>query len=508
MRKVLSLFGIAALIFAASCNNGTTENGGGDTKPKHKYVRYNVNTPQGQKALASMKKALDSMRKLDCSDVRSWYYQGAIHWIPDTIQNNPFCSSYANKSQLKKAWDNCTHTQGSEINFLAWHRLYIYHFEQIVRKLSGDTSFALPYWGYTDTTNVEANRTMNKMFREAGSSLYTQSRFDSLNQGQPINGPILEALDITKLMKKTDIFVFTKNIDQAPHGAMHDYIGGGNAQVYPLFNPIYNRDCNDGTCDGGLMRNVPSAGFDPIFFSHHSNIDRLWQQWTNSKYGKLLTAKDLNDYPWSYVFFDAEGKEVTYNTDQVLAAVYNVDYEFDDTPTPSVEADTATKKKPSLFLSAKQFADTIVSQKVNKVMKGDKLEFSVKNDAKKMTNLMSTANNATPKTVMVTMTVSFTTQPNVIYKVFINQPKGQPMSTKSDYFAGFLTFFGAKLHASHMADGRTATGLPTKTFIFEMTEEFSATNAASKGTYDVSIVTASGAAAPEITVESISVFTK
>lgn len=37
--------------------------------------------------------------------------------------------------------------------FLVWHRGYIGWFEQICQELSGDSSFALPYWDWTENTD-------------------------------------------------------------------------------------------------------------------------------------------------------------------------------------------------------------------------------------------------------------------------------------------------------------------------------------------------------------------
>jgi len=34
--------------------------------------------------------------------------------------------------------------------FFSWHRMYLYWFERIVRRMSGDDTWALPYWNWTD----------------------------------------------------------------------------------------------------------------------------------------------------------------------------------------------------------------------------------------------------------------------------------------------------------------------------------------------------------------------
>ena len=127
----------------------------GCTGPKSdgkRYVRYEMHSSAAQPHIEAMERAMQIMRIKNCIDPVSWYYQGAIHWVPDTIVKNSLCDAYHTPADLREAWDNCTHTpSGKEkIHFLVWHRLYIYHFEKIVRALSGYKDFALPYWGYTD----------------------------------------------------------------------------------------------------------------------------------------------------------------------------------------------------------------------------------------------------------------------------------------------------------------------------------------------------------------------
>lgn len=70
-----------------------------------------------------------------------------------------------------------------------------------------------------------------------------------------------------------------------PHGSMHSAIGG----------------------TGGLMSSVPTAAFDPIFWVHHCNIDRLWRRWecrTDVTWGTFPTDW-LDASPW--YFQDADG---------------------------------------------------------------------------------------------------------------------------------------------------------------------------------------------------------
>lgn len=388
-----------------------------------RYIRKNYFSPEAKKDIEALEKAMKIMRKKDCNDPLSWYYQSSIHWIPDTIHNNPLCESYHTYLDKKEAWDNCTHTpSGKEkLHFLIWHRLYVYHFEKIVRKLSGHKDFALPYWGYTN--NNPKDKYLHPKFREVGSSLYEQARFDSLNNGQPISGEIERALDLTKLMSYTTLKMFTDNINAAPHGAMHDYIGHGND---PSGKKFFNQVTNSYTEDG-LMGWVPTAGFDPIFWMHHSNIDRIWQQWTNSPNGVEFTIEDLKSIPWEYTFFDENGKKVVYTIEDAIKIAYRMDYDFDDTK-------VQRKPKPSNRVLAQN--SKLIGESNPKVLLNSQKNTQV---IVKTPNLLRASKTKTK----VIVKVSFTKRPKGVYEVYVNPGFQETLKPSNLSFAGFMTFFGA-----------------------------------------------------------------
>jgi hypothetical protein len=388
-----------------------------------RYIRKNYFSPESKKDVDALEKALKIMREKDCNDPLSWYYQGAIHWIPDTITNNPLCSSYHTFEDKKVAWDNCTHSpSGKEkLHFLVWHRMYIYHFEKIVRKLSGHEEFALPYWAYTN--NKLSDKFLHPKFRDPSSSLYEQARFDSLNNGEPISGEIERALDLTKLMSYTSLQMFSNNINAAPHGAMHDYIGHGNdPEGKRFFNQITNSYSEE-----GLMGWVPTAGFDPIFWMHHSNIDRIWQQWTNSDNGVEFTVEDLKSIPWEYTFFDENGKKVTYDIEDVIKVLYRMDYDFDDTKVQrkrnknqlvrSVNQKVVGESSPKLLFNNQQTTNVLI----------------------KTPNLLRVSKNKSK----VTIKISFSKRPKGVYEIYVNPGFNEILKPSNLSFVGFMTFFGA-----------------------------------------------------------------
>src|SRR5713226_8011379 len=142
-------------------------------------TRYSAFSPEGKKALASYSKAVDAMVKRsekDPTDPLGWIYQYKMHWYPDNgaqvlasggfpaLQQaqkaeldqffGPPGAGNMKRAQAEATWGKCPHTLGRRgplaVDFMPWHRKYLFFFERIVRKLSQDDGFTLPYWGYMD----------------------------------------------------------------------------------------------------------------------------------------------------------------------------------------------------------------------------------------------------------------------------------------------------------------------------------------------------------------------
>ncbi|MEP5151755.1 tyrosinase family protein [Planktotalea sp.] len=86
------------------------------------YVRKNAHDPSAEPDLASYKKAVEVMLQLPPEDPHNWYRYAMIHM------------------------SDCPHGNWW---FFTWHRPFIGHFEEIIRKYSGDPNFALPYWDWS-----------------------------------------------------------------------------------------------------------------------------------------------------------------------------------------------------------------------------------------------------------------------------------------------------------------------------------------------------------------------
>ncbi|WP_186115652.1 tyrosinase family protein [Burkholderia gladioli] len=94
-----------------------------------RYRRYNVTSADGQRMLRSYARGIAAMLALPATHPQNWFRNAFIHMM------------------------DCPHGNWW---FYVWHRGYIGYFEQTIRNLSGDASFALPYWDWTQLPEIPA----------------------------------------------------------------------------------------------------------------------------------------------------------------------------------------------------------------------------------------------------------------------------------------------------------------------------------------------------------------
>lgn len=295
-------------------------------------------------------------------------------------------------------------------------------------------------------------------FRDEGNSLFEMARLPSLNNGSKIESSMDDNLNINNLMKNKVYSVFNNNVDAAPPGAMHVYIGGGYERKQ-MWNSIYQNKEHY-----GLMTHVASAGFDPIFWLHHSNIDFLWQAWELSSNGKRPTLENIKANLWPYQFYDENGKEVEYTIEEAYKAAFSIDYKYDQLPSEIESFDTGIHKM-LVAQSISQEKRLLWKQEVGRPTKNNRLiiDVPVIQHNKNMEPLLLDR----PQALVIELEVSFNSQPKNAYSVFIVDGNGNKTLT------GVMTFFGA---THHMKDHGTGT----KTFTYDVSSALPA-----NGDYDV-----------------------
>lgn len=263
-------------------------------------VRMNWQTfAQDPARVQSFRNAVAVMKSRDTADPTSalyrtsWQYWGAMHGyfgttsVFGTIEKAiaKFKASGGDQSLLPyfdgitnmtppdaiaaQVWGQCQH--GTDW-FFAWHRLYLYYFEQVLESAANDPTLRLPYWDYTTTSNLampEAYTTptyVNAKGETVPNPLYEERRYPGWNT--PTSNTLDPAdTDINDQLVDTTFFDVSVKGDGFQNGIEYNVHG--------------NVHCSVMDCPVPDMGAVGYSANDPIFWSHHANIDRMWDCWTS-----------------------------------------------------------------------------------------------------------------------------------------------------------------------------------------------------------------------------------
>jgi len=382
---------------------------------------WNLGTPQNPWHPTTLAYAtgVRAMQQLPITDSRSWAYQAAIH------------GTKLARTPAGAPWNECQHATWF---FLPWHRMYLYHFENILRSLlpaAGRAAFALPFWDYS---NGAPGNALPPAFRTqtlpdgTANPLFVTARRASVNNGTPLPAAV------TDTSRAVGEATFTAaplggdpgfggprtgfahqgpafgELEAQPHGPVHVQVGG----------------------NVGLMTDPDTAALDPIFWLHHANIDRLWEVWTIGG-GANPTIRVWLDR--SYRLRTATGAAVRMTPRDVLNTVTQLDYTYESLPVHAGLAEEARppvpsrKRRPMLIGSNDQPLDVDP--------RGASTELAV-------TPLPDpVAAGADDARLFLNVTdIEGSRNPGVLFGVYLNLPADPSEEVRQDHLAGIVSFFG------------------------------------------------------------------
>jgi tyrosinase len=293
-RRAFLVAGVAAAGSLTAPRTGAS--GGG--QPATARVRKEVNSLTPDEVTA-YRTAVKVLRERGSADPKGWRAQALIH--------NGYCP------------------HGNWF-FLPWHRAYLYYFEELCRQAIGpDSTFALPYWDWTN------NPYLPPAFWGVGDPLSDPSR--EIDPNDPIPPEFVGPTVINNILAITDFetfasgkaltqrpftppFGFTGQLEGVPHNNVHTQIGGNMAT---FMSPL-----------------------DPIFWLHHANIDRLWTEWDRLHPGAGPADPDWLDFELN-TFTDTAGTEVRRKVSELLTT-YQLGYRYDTQPAEAPTLVKALKK--------------------------------------------------------------------------------------------------------------------------------------------------------------------
>ncbi len=354
--------------------------------------------------LVSYGKAIQAMKLLTNTNPLSWAYQAAIH---GTLLSPPLT-----------AWNTCEH--GTDF-FWSWHRMYLYWFERIIRKMCNEPCWALPYWDWAPGSEFQ----IPAPFRDPASPLFA-TRNTAMNNGTGSLNPA--AVSITSAFSNTN-FLTTNSMIQYPHGSVHGEVGG-------------------------LMCCVPTAALDPIFYLHHANVDRQWNLWLAQGGGRSDPLLDVTWKNRQYIFFNENGAQVQMTACEILRAAEQLNYVYECEP-PQVKEYCF-----KIFPPPWQFVREVILQlPIPPVeLKAEPVTFPM--ELKELRSRIAGMVESQTETVMLELDeVEAEKPPEAVWAVYVGQPAGAELNEKSPYFVGSLSLFGAGIRSEAHHEFKPATFL-------------------------------------------------
>lgn len=356
------------------------------------YVRRDIGLlVTNDPIITSYRAAVKAMKALPATDPRSWTYQAAIHGTTTT--------------PVQTAWKTCEH---GTYFFWSWHRMYLYWFERIVRKLSNDSCWALPYWNWS----AASERQLPAAFRDTASELYTSNRNSAMNSGA---GSLPASyVDYSSSFAMVSFTSASSSIEGTPHGAVHVGVGG-------------------------WMGSVPTAGQDPIFYLHHCNIDRLWNLWLAQGGGRSDPTGDSTWTGKKFTFFDENGNSVQMTGCEVLRAAQQLNYVYEGEPTQVNQYCLPKIKLPPFIFVRKELLRFPIPPIV---LESKPVSFPM--ELKPLRQQLTALADSKTDTVMLALdAVEADRQPGVVWEVYVGLPANTAADTKSPHYVGNIALFGA-----------------------------------------------------------------
>ncbi|KAG6541219.1 hypothetical protein Mapa_017380 [Marchantia paleacea] len=261
-----------------------------------------------------LQKGYELMRALPDDDPRSFYQQGQIHCAYGT---GCFTQDSTNIT-LDVHYSNF---------FYPWHRYFLHFHEKILQKLLGDPSFTLHFWNYDNSITTsppdgsadgcfKAGHFFPPMYNDPTKATYSDNRSIRAytpnlvtDLGIPVIGRNTTSLPFEEAVARNRAVMHRSLITNAATSV--DFLGRnysvGDSQ---LENPALG----DGSFEpahasvhwwvGGIMGPVHTSASDPIFYVHHSNVDRLWTLWPKLGPNRQDPTSNLDWMDAEYLFWD------------------------------------------------------------------------------------------------------------------------------------------------------------------------------------------------------------
>lgn len=315
---------------------------------------------------------------------------------------------------MTKVWSQCRH---GDPHFLTWHRAYVFFFESLIREITQKNDFALPYWDWYGSNSIPKAFEDNTAPGPENTLSHTPRAFRSRTLLQDaLQQPTFQA--------------FQNSLEGNPHASVHVMVGGD-------------------------MSFIETSARDPVFWAHHTNIDRMWNVWLALD----PTRKNPTDANWlkQPFTFDVDGNKTLIvgnmlSTDKLGYRYDSVAVTGPTDPTPPRPIQSQTVQAVSGGTSGLTTQTLATQKKVLLSGESLNLNFAVPTTSKDKISIMATTPLEQSAQLSVALEGVHATDLGLKrgfeYRVYANLPK-QPgaQHQHKDFYLGIINSFQLGHHA-------------------------------------------------------------
>ncbi|MGB5818696.1 MAG: tyrosinase family protein [Saonia sp.] len=275
----------------ASCENASGQ------KPQktisgNLVVRKNIaDIPVNDPEIKLFKDAINILKKR--SEVSPLDPMG---WQAHAMLHATFCATSIYANQVHYNW-----------YVWPWHRLYLWSMEQKLQKAVNEPKLALHYWDWT-----KANTIPEHYWGDERNPLFNVTRLvgpedeipkDFINVGAGFRAAHYKTFGGYPAIKKRGEAQLDGLAEQSFHNNIHNWIGG-------------------------QMATFTESGFEPIFYAHHGNCDRIWDAWKAYSPNNILPEEE--EWLEKRLFAtDGNGRPIDFKIKELLNSE-DLGYKFED----------------------------------------------------------------------------------------------------------------------------------------------------------------------------------
>ncbi|KAE8731002.1 Polyphenol oxidase [Hibiscus syriacus] len=383
--------------------------------------------------LAKFSKALELMKALPAEDPRSFMQQANVH------------CAYCNGAYHQIGFPDLDFQVHNSWFFFPFHRYYLYFFEKILGNLIDDPTFAIPFWNW----DAPAGMQMPSFYANPNSPFYDRLRntdhlppnlldldFNGSDESSSSNDQISSNLSVMYRQMVSNGKTARLFLGNAYRAGDEPDPGAGSLENIP-HGPVHIWCADDRQPNFENMGNFYSAARDPIFFAHHSNVDRMWAVW------KTLGGRrtDFTDSDWlnsAFLFYDENANLVRVkvrdclDTRKLRYEYQNVDIPWlASKPTP---ARTMSKTKRALagVANAAETKRKIITNVEFPLVLNNHVSLEVARPKK----LRSKRAKEEEEEVLVIKNIEFDPQQALKFDVYINDEDDMEIGPHNTEFAG------------------------------------------------------------------------